>query len=87
MLKPLFARVLLEREKLKSSSIIIPPSAEKRNAPDIGIVVAVGENADHCIEVGMKVIFGRHAGDWIKWKDREFYVVADEDIIAVEEND
>ena len=83
MIEPLFARVLLERETLKSSSIIIPQTAEKRNAPEIGVVVAVGPHADHSIELGQKVIFGRHAGDWIKYKDKEFYVVADEDIIGI----
>lgn len=83
MIEPLFARVLLERETLKSTSIIIPQTAEKRNAPEIGVVVAVGPNADHSIEVGQKVIFGRHAGDWIKYKDKEFFVVQDEDIIGI----
>lgn len=83
MITPLFARVLLERETLKSNSIIIPQTAEKRNAPEIGIVIAVGPNADHSIELGQKVIFGRHAGDWIKHEGKELFVVQDEDIIGI----
>lgn len=84
MIEPLFARVLLERETLKSkSSLIIPESAEKRNAPHVGIVLAMGPTADHSIELGDKVLFGKHAGDWIEYEGKQLYVVADEDIIGI----
>ena len=82
-LEPKFARVLLEREKVKASGIIIPESAEKRNAPVVGTVVAVGPTADESIKIDSKVIFGRHAGDWIKSPDgREFFICQDEDILV-----
>lgn len=83
MIEPLFARVLLERETLKSSKLIIPLSAEKRNAPTVGIVKAVGPTADPSIKIGDKVLFGKHAGDWIEYEGKELYVVADEDIIGI----
>lgn len=81
---PLFARVLLERESIQAKTkILIPPAAEKRNAPARGTVIAVGATADPSIEVGAKVIFGQHAGAYIEIEGRELYIVADEDILAV----
>lgn len=82
-LKPKFGRVLLEREKLKSSTIIIPDGADKRNAHAFGKVVAVGPTCDESIAVGTTVIIGKFAGDWIKTPDgREMYIVQDEDVLA-----
>ena len=84
--EPLFARVVLEREKVKTvSGLIIPESAEKRNAPARGIVRAVGPNADDSVKklIGKSVLFGKFAGDWMKLPNGdEIYVTQDEDIIA-----
>jgi co-chaperonin GroES (HSP10) len=91
-LNPLFSRVLIRRERFasKSSSIIIPEEAAKRNAPVKGEVVAVGPGADASIREGMTVIFGQYAGAWINAEgaavagpeEAEFFVCMDEDIIA-----
>lgn len=91
-LSPLFSRVLIRREKFasKSSSIIIPEDAAKRNAPVKGRVVAVGPTAHESVKEGMTVIFGQYAGAWINAdgatvsgpEDAEFFVCMDEDIIA-----
>jgi co-chaperonin GroES (HSP10) len=89
-IKPLFARVLLQREVLKSASIIITDSASLRNAPTKGKVIAVGPTADASIEVGKTYVFGRHAGAWLnkdgkpvdKVDDAEFFVCVDEDLIC-----
>lgn len=84
MLKPLFARVIVEREVLKSKSLIIPYVAEKKNAPAIGKIIAVGPTVDKSVAnlMGKTVIFGMYAGDWFKDGDRDVYVLMDEDIIA-----
>ena len=83
-LEPKFARVLLEREKVKRTNIIVPQIAEKRNAPTIGTVVAVGPTADQGIKVGSKVLFGVHAGDWVKCPGAgdDLYICQDEDILC-----
>lgn len=90
-LNPLFDRVLLRREKIGArSSLIIPETAEKRNAPAKGIVVATGPGADESIEVGMTVIFGQFAGAWVNAdgtivpqdEQGELFVCQDVDIIA-----
>jgi chaperonin GroES len=88
MLRPLFARVLVEREKLKTKTgLIIPESAEKRNAPAMGRVISVGPTCDPAVKdlKGRQILFGRHAGDWIQDGDKEVFILQDEDILAVVE--
>lgn len=90
MLEPLFARVILKREHLKSSSIIIPDEAKERNATLRGEVVAVGPAAEG-VEAGDIVIFGQHAGKWITSDGRPvgsssdsdgLFICQDEDILC-----
>ena len=91
-LHPLFARVLIRRERFaaKSSSIIIPDEIAKRNAPSKGTVLAVGPGADASIKPGMTVLFGQYAGTWLnedgtvlaREQDAELFVCQDEDVIA-----
>lgn len=73
-IQPKFGRVLIEREKLKST-IIIPEGAAKRNAHCEGVIVALGETAGwtevpnqgivQTLKIGDRVVFGRHAGAWL----------------------
>jgi chaperonin GroES len=84
-LRPLFDRVLLEREQLKAGSIIIPETAKDRNAPNRGLVVAVGPTCEGSVKPGDRVLFGQHAGATLKVGGVETYVVAEADIIAVVE--
>jgi chaperonin GroES len=87
LITPLFARVLLKRDSVqtKSKLIIIPEQAEKRLAPTTGIVIAVGPTCDESIKPGQHVVFGQHAGAWVKLpgSDEEHFVCQDEDIIGV----
>lgn len=78
--RPIFGRVLIEREILKKvGSIIIPDDQQKRQALCKGKIVALGETAGwtrsydetgqekmvRAIRVGDVVSFGRHAGTWL----------------------
>ena len=95
-LKPLFARVLLQREKFeKAGSIIIPVDQQKRYASTRCKVLAVGLDADDSIEVGMTVLVGQHAGAWINAEgnpasdndEEEFFITADEDLLCIVEKE
>lgn len=91
-LEPLFARVILQREVPKQSSggIILPEQSQKHNLMPEGRVVAVGPTCDPSIEVGMLVRFGKFAGDWIKLdkeSDDEYFIVQDEDVLAIVRED
>lgn len=91
-IQPLFARVLLEREKKeKQGGIIIPEEAQKRHATLRCKVLAIGPACDPSIVPGITVLIGRHAGDWINIDgkpiagadDAEFFIAQDEDVLAV----
>jgi len=84
MIRPLFARVLLKRDVLKST-IVIPQAFQNRNAPARGIIVAVGPAVDESVKdlIGKAVLFGRFAGEWIRDGGDEVYVIQDEDILGV----
>jgi len=92
-LKPLFARVLLERPTFQSSgSIIIPDQAKQRYATLKCRVIDKGPEADESVGIGSMVLIGRHAGAWFSAAgdpvvDTEsdegvFYICQDEDIIC-----
>jgi len=83
---PLFARVLLRREKRdKIGSIIIPDSAANKYNPEEGIIVAIGHTADEALQglEGKKVMFAKYSGAWIKIKDEEYFMCQDEDLLGV----
>lgn len=88
--KPLFGRVLIEREiKEKTAGGIINPYAQ-RHAKLTGKVIAVGPTADETIKPGMQVVFGAHAGKWLDASydmtsnpkdDAPYFICQDEDIL------
>lgn len=88
MLQPLFARVLLKREKVdKKGSIYIPESVQERYAGLKCEVLAVGPNADESIKVGDSVIIGKYSGTWVDEDGKvtpegEYYICNDEDLLA-----
>lgn len=89
---PKFDKVVIERQKFTSSKggLIIPEEAQKKYSEAKGIIIALGPDVcrdanltEGQLEIGMKVMFGRFAGDWIELEDdREIYVCLDTDIIA-----
>ncbi len=87
--KPIFARVLIEREiKNTTAGGIILPNA-KRHASCEGRILALGETATETLKVGQRVLFGRHAGTWIDGSlandkdDGTLFLCQDEDILAI----
>lgn len=89
--KPIFARVLIEREITKKTTggIYIPDTTAKRHAACEGEIVALGETASETLKVGQRVLFGRHAGTWIDGSltkdadDGTLFLCQDEDILAI----
>lgn len=88
-IKPLFDRVLLRKEKQKQTTntgIILPGIEDKSS---IAFVEAVGSgksengNIEMQVEVGQKVLFAKYAGSEIKYKDNDYIVVKQTDILAI----
>lgn len=83
---PLFARVLLKRDKVeKIGSIILPDTAHNKYNPEEGIVVAIGHTVDEIIAdlIGKKVMFAKYSGAWIKIQGDEYFMCQDEDLLGV----
>jgi len=105
--QPKFGRVIVKREILTKTlgGIIIPDDAAKRNATCEGTIVALGETAGwtetynndneltptKTMNLGDRVIFGRHAGAWLdatygqngQQDDGTLFICQDQDILAV----
>jgi len=93
-LKMLYDQVLIkpEDESENSSGIYLPDSAKKK--PTAGLVVAVGPGERNSagslnalsVKVGDKVLYRKWAGNEIKYKNVEYVVMKESDIIAISED-
>lgn len=91
---PLNDRILLrpfsvEESSMTASGIIIPDTVSKEK-PEQGVVVAVGEGKweggkrlPMSIRVGDKVVFSRYGYDEVKIDGEEFYILREENILAI----
>lgn len=89
---PLYDRILVKRvdpERTTASGIVIPDSVGDK--PDQGEVLAVGNgrlltNGDLrplTVKPGDRVLFGKYAGQSIKYEGQEVLVLREEDVIAL----
>jgi chaperonin GroES len=91
---PLNDRIVLkpvapEDEKTTASGIIIPDTVSKEK-PEQGTVVAVGDGrwedgkrVPLSVKVGDKVVFSRYGYDEVKLDGEEYYILREENILAV----
>ena len=93
-LRPLGEKVLVERleaEETTAGGIVLPQQA--REKPQRGKVLAVGDGklldngtrAKPLVQKGDRVIFGKYSGTEIKYDGREYLLIDESDILAVEE--
>ncbi len=96
-IKPLGDRAVVrpltdeEAGTVSASGIIIPDSAKKEK-PEQGIVVAVGEGKlddggekriPMGVKVGDKVVFSKYGFDEIKIEDKDYFIVGEASILAI----
>ena len=90
--QPLGDRLLVEVLKAKDKTkggIVLPDTAKEK--PQKGEVVSVGKGKVlesgkvEALEVkkGDKVLFGKYAGNEITYKDEEYIILKEEDILAI----
>ena len=91
--KPLSDRVIIEPQKAEvktASGIILPDTAQEK--PQIGVVVAVGagrvSDDGKMIPMTVKeddiVMFAKYGGTELKQGDKEYLIVKESDILAVQ---
>jgi len=96
--RPIDERVLLqvvEAEEKTVGGIIIPDTASKER-PQIGVVIAVGDDIvnkemdrkslSEIVKVGDKVLYAKYGGTEVKVDDEEYLLVNRSDILAVLDN-
>ncbi|MFH0804286.1 MAG: co-chaperone GroES [Candidatus Zambryskibacteria bacterium] len=91
---PLGDRILLkpasqEDMNTTASGIIIPDTVSKEK-PEQGTVIAVGEGRWEggkkipvSVKVGDKVVFSRYGYEEVKYDDIEYYILKEENILAI----
>lgn len=85
-IQPLGDRVLVEPlteveiEKTTDAGIIIPGTIDEEK-PNHGTVIAVGKSKD--VRPGDKVIFSQYGYDEVKVGDSEYFLIKEEDILAL----
>ncbi len=90
--RPLHDRIIvqrLEEGEQKIGGIIIPDTAKEK--PQQGTVIAVGNgkvNDDGTrvpidVKVGDRILFGKYAGQEIKLDGEEYFIMKEDDVLAV----
>lgn len=93
-ISPLGDRILLKptekEEGIATASGIIIPDTVSKEKPEQGVVVAVGEGRwengkriSVSVKVGDKVVFSRYGYDEVKIDEKEYYILKEENILAV----
>ena len=90
-IRPLGDRVLIEPVEAKEQNkggIIIPDTAKEK--PMEGIVIAIGKKKDkECkeiafdVKVGDRVLLPKYGGTEVKFNDKEFQLVREDDLLGV----
>ncbi len=92
-IKPLGDRVLVQRSTdavEKTASGIYIPDTVKKEKPERGTVIAVGEGRREdgkiippTVSVGDSVVFSKYGYDDIKIDDEEYLIIKEENILAI----
>ncbi len=86
MIKPVGRRVLVKRvkEKKGKGEIIIPDTAKEK--PQQGIVESVAEVSKDDdplpVKKGDRILFGKFSGTEVEYKDEEYLILEEDDILA-----
>jgi chaperonin GroES len=83
-IEPLGSRVLvrpIEEEAKTSSGILLPETAKEK--PQIGEIIAVGDDEDMPVKVGQKALYPKYTGTEIKLDGVEYIIMDSADLLAI----
>jgi chaperonin GroES len=86
-IQPLGLRVLVrpvEQEAKTSSGLLLPETAKEK--PQIGDVIAIGDDEEINVKVGQKVLFPKYTGTEIKLDGVEHIIMDATDLLAIVKN-
>ncbi len=82
-IEPLGSRVLVkivEQEVRTPTGLIIPDTAKEK--PQMGEVIAVGDDEEIKVKVGDKVLFAKYSGTEVTVDGEDYLILEDSDILA-----
>lgn len=77
------SRVLIqpiEQEAKTSSGLLLPETAKEK--PQIGLVIAVGEDEDIKLKANDKILFAKYSGTEFKIDGQEYLLLEASDVLA-----
>lgn len=83
-IQPLGSRVLirpLEQEARTTSGLLLPETAKEK--PQMGEVIATGDDEDIVVKTGQKVLFPKYTGTEIKLDGVEYLIMESGDLLAI----
>lgn len=82
-IQPMGSRVLIqpiEQEAKTSSGLLLPETAKEK--PQIGLVIAVGEDEDIKLKANDKILFAKYSGTEFKIDGQEYLLLEASDVLA-----
>ena len=91
-IRPLDDRIVVkavEAEEKSSGGILLPDSAKEK--PSRAVVVAVGDGPRNdegkrlplSVKVGDEILYGKYAGNDIKWSGEEYKILRESEVLAL----
>jgi chaperonin GroES len=91
-IRPLDDRIVVkavEAEEKTAGGILLPDSAKEK--PQRAVVVAVGEGPRNdegerlslTVKIGDEILFGKYAGNEIKWQGHEYKILRESEVLAI----
>jgi len=91
-IRPLDDRIVVkavEAEEKSTGGILLPDSAKEK--PSRAVVVAVGEGPRNdegkrlalSVKVGDEILYGKYAGNDIKWSGEEYKILRESEVLAL----
>ena len=82
-IQPLGSRVLvqpIEEESRTAGGIFLPDTAKEK--PQLGVVVAIGDDEEIKVKAGDKVIYPKYTGTEFRYEGVEYLIMESGDILA-----
>ena len=91
-IRPLDDRIVVkpvEAEDQSAGGILLPDSAKEK--PSRALVVAVGDGPRNdegvrlalTVQVGDEILYGKYAGNEIKWKGEDYKILRESEVLAL----
>ena len=91
-IRPLDDRIVVkavEAEEKTAGGILLPDSAKEK--PSRAVVVAIGDGPRNdagerlplSVKVGDEILYGKYAGNEIKWNGEEYKILRESEVLAI----